>query len=138
MSRFEQKVQIKETHLDLFGHVNNAVYLQIFEDVRWDLIVSKGFDVAQIQRSKTGPVILECNIKFMKELHARENVTVTVESMPTENPTHAKIHKLRQQMITDKGEVACEAIFTYGLFDLQNRKLIAPTPEWKAAVGIPD
>ena len=28
------KLRIIETHLDMFGHVNNATYLQIFEEAR--------------------------------------------------------------------------------------------------------
>ncbi len=136
MSRFEQKVVIKETHLDVFGHMNNATYLQIFEEARWDLIVSRGFNLEQIKKSKTGPVILECNIKFLKELQAREEITVTVEQLLGEGEPHPKIFKLKQQMLSSKGEIACEAIFTYGLFDLENRRLIAPTPEWKYAVSL--
>ena len=136
MQKFEQKVMIKENHLDLFGHVNNAVYLEIFEEVRWDLIVSRGFDVAHIQKTKTGPVILEVNIKFLHELKARDLVTVTMEALPQEAGANPKIYKLRQQMITENKVIACEAIFTYALFDLEKRKLLAPTPEWMKAVGL--
>ena len=136
MNRFEAQLVIRESHLDLFGHINNATYMQIFEDIRWDAIVSRGFDVKQIQRSKTGPIILECTIKFLKEVTAREVVTVTVESLFDENGQHAKVFKLKQAMLRINGEVACEAIFTYGLFDLTTRRLIEPTPEWRKAIGL--
>ena len=32
--------------------------------------------------------------------------------------------------------VACEAIVTFGLFDLERRKLIEPTPAWRYAIGL--
>jgi hypothetical protein len=32
--------------------------------------------------------------------------------------------------------LACEAIFTIGLFDLEKRRLIEPTPAWAFAVGL--
>jgi acyl-CoA thioester hydrolase len=134
MGIFKQQVIIRETYLDVFGHVNNAAYLKIFEDVRWDLIVSRGFDMSHIRTSKTGPVILECNIKFLKELKGRDLVTVTVELMDYQG----KVGHLRQQMIledqTSSATVACEAIFTFALFDLEKRKLLLPTPEWKHAL----
>jgi len=136
MPKFETQIIIRESQLDSFGHVNNADYLQIFEDARWDLIVQRGFDLAHIRKSKTGPVILECNIKYLKELRSRDMITVTVENLGREPGAHPKIYKLKQEMIKSNGEVCCEAVFTYALFDLENRKLIEPTPEWRKAVGI--
>jgi thioesterase III len=32
---FEQAILIREEHLDTFGHVNNARYLEIFGQARW-------------------------------------------------------------------------------------------------------
>jgi acyl-CoA thioester hydrolase len=43
---------------------------------------------------------------------------------------------LRQVMINEKGEEAAIADFVIGLFDLNARKLIEPTPEWKHALGL--
>jgi acyl-CoA thioester hydrolase len=34
------------------------------------------------------------------------------------------------------GTIACEAMFTFGLFDLEKRKLVEATPEWKKAIGM--
>jgi acyl-CoA thioester hydrolase len=130
MAIFQQEIIIRETHMDVLGHMNNATYLEIFEDSRWDLIVPRGFSMAEMQASQTGPVILECTIKFMKEIRAREKITLTIEALEYVD----RIGKLRQRMIKEDGKIACEAIFTYGLFDLKNRKLILPTPAWKKAL----
>ena len=43
-----------------------------------------------------------------------------------------------QQMINEQQEVCCEARFVIGLFDLQARKLMLPTPEWLRALGLPE
>ena len=122
---------IRESHLDTFGHVNNATYLQIFEEARWDLISANGYGLKDIQKMKKGPVILEVNIKFLSEIKLRENVRITTEMLEYKG----KISKLRQQILKEDGTLACEAIFVVALFDLQTRKLIAPTDEWKKAVG---
>ena len=112
MSRFETKVLIRETHIDFFGHVNNATYLQIFEDARWDYITKNGYRLSQIMHHKKGPVMLDCQISFLKELHARDEITVTLESVITESKAHQRVFKLRQQMINAQGEIACEATFS--------------------------
>jgi YbgC/YbaW family acyl-CoA thioester hydrolase len=123
---------IKEHHLDTFGHVNNATYLQLFEEARWELITARGFGMAEIMKRRQGPVVLEVQIKFMKELKLREKIRINFETLDYKG----KIGHFKQQMINDRGDVACEAAFTVGFFDLNVRKLIDPTEEWKKAVGI--
>ena len=123
---------IHERHLDTFGHVNNATYLDLLEEARWDLITKNGFGLDEIQRRRVGPTILEINLRFAREIRNRQRITVKswLESYS------GKIGKFSQQMLNERGEVCCEALFTMGLFDVEARKLIAPTPEWWRALGI--
>ncbi len=51
---FEQATVIREQHLDTFGHVNNARYLELFEQARWDFITDNGFGLEQVKASGTG------------------------------------------------------------------------------------
>ncbi|HVK60924.1 MAG TPA: acyl-CoA thioesterase [Bdellovibrionales bacterium] len=129
----EVEVIIKENHLDTFGHVNNAAYLQIFEQARWDMISARGYGLAEVIKYQVGPTILEINLKFRREIKNRERIKIRTSVV---NDT-GKITTLRQVMINEKGEEACIADFVIGLFDLNQRKLIPPTPEWKAALGLP-
>lgn len=124
-------VLIVETHLDFFGHVNNATYLQLFEEARWDLITKAGFGVDVIKQKGIGPVILEVRLQFKKELRNREHITIRTWSKEYKG----KVGTLVQAMINEKGEEAARAEFVFGLFDLRARKLIDPTPEWKAAIS---
>ncbi len=124
---FTYEIIIKEHHLDTFGHVNNAVYLQLFEEARWQFITSKGYGLNEVLKNKKGPVILEAHIKFLKELKLREKIQITF--VPSEN-SKGKITKICQKMLKANGDVASELIVTIGFFDLAERKLISPTPEW--------
>ena len=128
----EKPVTISEAHLDSFGHLNHARYLELFEQARWDLITERGYGYDVIQRTRTGPTILEVTVKFLRELGPREAIVIRSEMLSYER----KVGKFRQQMIKADGGVACEAIFTFGLFDVERRKLIEPTPEWSHAVGL--
>jgi acyl-CoA thioester hydrolase len=130
----EKTIVISESHLDSFGHLNNARYLELFEQARWDLITERGYGMDTIRRTQAGPTILEVTLRFLRELGPREMVRIRSELISYER----KIGKMRQQMVLADGAVACEAVFTFGLFDVERRKLIEPTPEWARAVGIED
>jgi acyl-CoA thioester hydrolase len=130
---FEYDVQIKEIHLDSFGHVNNAVYVQLYEEARWDFITKNGFGLEVIQREQVGPVLLDLQVRFKREIKNREFIRIQSQ---TREIISSKIILLEQKMINSDGKIASEALFTVGFFDMQERKLITPPQEWLAAVGI--
>lgn len=123
---------IRESDLDTFGHVNNATYLRMMEDARWDLITGRGYGLKRIRETGQGPVILEVNLKYMRELRLRETIKITTEMLDYDG----KVGRMKQQMIKADDAVAAEAVFVFGLFDLKERKLVDPTPEWKNAIGL--
>jgi acyl-CoA thioester hydrolase len=128
----EYRMLILESHIDTFGHVNNAAYLQILEEARWDLITRHGYGLAEVQRRKIGPIVLDAHLRFVREVHNRQAITIRswLESYS------GKIGKFAQQILDDTGELCCDALFTIGLFDLAARKLIRPTPEWVRGLGL--
>ena len=120
---------IKERHLDTFGHVNNATYLEIFEEARWEVLNEKGVTVKEIQDSKKGPVLLNVNLVFKKELFLRTRVKVLSQMI---NIKKGKIMVVKQSIINDNDndDVFAEAVFEIGLMDLNFRKLIPLTDLW--------
>jgi|SRR5690606_21516353 len=128
----EYELLIQETHLDTFGHVNNATYLQIFEEARWDLIDGRGYGMDKIRETGLGPVILEAHVKFRRELKNRTRVVIRSQLVEHDE----KIGKLRQRAFSlgEKEELACDALFTIALWDIHARKIVSPTPEWARAV----
>lgn len=129
---FEYSLVIKEHHLDSYGHVNNATYLSLFEEVRWEAITSRGYGYQKVHETGLGPIVLEVGLKFLKELKLREKIIITLEVESYEG----KIFKLRQKMIKQDGEIAADAVFTGAFFDLKNRKLIPPNAEWLKGIGL--
>lgn len=129
--KFQYPIIIKENHLDTFGHVNNASYLLLLEEARWDLLTQNNFGMEQIHQLGFGPVILELKLSFRKELRLREKIIIETEMISYKN----KICKMLQKMIRDN-DVCAEAELVIGLFDLKKRKLVLPTPEWLSAMGI--
>lgn len=131
-SDFRYKLLIREFHLDSYGHVNNATYLALLEEARWEYCTQMGFGFQKVHQTGQGPVILEINIKFLRELKLREMITMTLELASHDE----KVSRLVQKIMTEKGEVACEATVVTGFFDLKARKLIPPSDEWKKVLGI--
>jgi thioesterase-3 len=123
---------IIERHLDTLGHVNNATYLEIFEEARWDFVAKQGFGIAEIQEKKIGPVILEVHVRFIKELLLRTEIQVKTRFSQIDQKI-STIH----QWIENENEVRfCEAEFKMGLFNLSTRKLILPTSQWLAILSL--
>lgn len=130
---FEYEVLIQEHHLDSFGHVNNAAYIELYEEARWDFITQRGFGLDYIQKNQVGPVILDLKVRFKRELLNREKIKITSRTIEIVSP---KVMVLEQFMIKPDGKVASEATFTVGFFDMKARKLIDAGPEWLEAIGV--
>ncbi len=122
---------IREHHLDTFGHVNNATYLEILEEARWELITPRGFGLKTIKETGLGPVILEFHLKFIKELTLRQEIVIESQLVSYEK----KIGVLRQDIFNAANELCFASTMTMGLMDMKARKLVLPTPEWLRAVG---
>jgi len=133
LNTHKYEVLITEKHLDTFGHVNNAVYLELYEEARWDLITSGGWGMDRIQRDKIGPVITSLKIDFKRELKNRETVVIETVFGGFRN---SKISFLEQKMIKSDGQVANTMTMEAGLFDLKQRRLVDPSDEWMAALGV--
>ncbi len=126
------KVVVRETLLDFYGHLNNANYLVLLEEARWELITSKNYGVGTIKKLQKGPVILEVDLKFKKEIKARDIIEIQTSILEYDS----MIGKMKQDMINQNGELCATATLVFGLFDLEKRKLIHPTEEWKKALDI--
>lgn len=129
---FEYPIVISGSDLDVFGHVNNAVYLEYFEKARWDFIEKGGYGLELIQKMQKGPVILEMNLRFKKELRNRDSIVILSKYKEMKN---SLVMILYQEMRKDNGDLAASLELSVGLMDLVKRKLIKPTCEWFEAIG---
>lgn len=130
--KFIWQFTVLETHLDTFGHMNHATYLQLFEQARWEFVTARGYGLEYVIKEQVGPTILELDIKYRRELRLRELVTVESETLDY----NGKVGHVRQRMLNQKGEECAVINLTIALFDLKNRKLVRATPEWLRAIGI--
>jgi acyl-CoA thioester hydrolase len=126
------EVIIREQHLDAYGHVNNAAYMVLFEEARWEWITPNGFGAKRVQEIQYGPVLLEATIRFKREIKLREKIRISTILKEQKG----LLSYIFQEMIKEDGQIGAEGTFVLALFDLKARKLMKPTPEWKHALGL--
>lgn len=132
---FIYEKQILEHHLDTFGHVNNATYLALYEEARWDMTVCRGMTLETILERQKGPVVLEAKVRYKKEIKNREHIKI----ITTHNVKRGqKLMRVEQRMEKSDGSVASTAEFLVGYMDLKERKLITPDEAWYQAIGMGD
>ena len=129
---FKYSVIIKERHLDTFSHVNNATYLELLEEARWEFLNAEGIDLKTIHDTGIGPIVLECHIKFLQELRLRQSIVIESQICSFEK----KIGVMQQNIMDEQGELCSHAKMTFGVFDMKTRKLILPSTQWLLALGI--
>jgi thioesterase III len=116
---------IREGQLDVFGHVNNAIYLELFEEARWEILTQRGYGLDQMLETDEGIVVLRADVKFLRELRNRDQIAIDMMV----NKVTGKLCTLKQTM--RKGDKVCaEATFLMGFWDMQGRKLMLPTEKW--------
>lgn len=117
---FTVPVTVRGYETDSQGHLNQSVYLQYAEHARWMMLQAAGVRQADLLARGVGPVALETNIRFRRELRAGDEVEVTCAFVWGEGRTF----KVENDVLTPQGEVAARLTGTGGVMDLEERRLL--------------
>ncbi|MFI1356361.1 acyl-CoA thioesterase [Streptomyces sp. NPDC020898] len=123
---FSVPVTVRGYETDVQGHLNQSVYVNYAEHARWSLLHAAGVSQAGLMSEGVGPVALETNIRFQRELRAGDEVEVTCDFTWGEGKTF----RIRQTIRKTDGTVAAEITAVAGLMDLRARKLVADPKEY--------
>ena len=125
----ETQFKVRSTQVDLFGHLNNAAYLEIYEWARWEWAESGGDDpLKMVEEKRIGPAILHIDLTFSKEIRQNEEITVRTWYHSMER-IRAQI---AQEMIKADGQVASKVLITYVMMNLETRKVTSIPDEMRA------
>ncbi|GGS68326.1 MULTISPECIES: acyl-CoA thioesterase [Streptomyces] len=122
---FSVRVTVRGYETDTQGHLNQAVYLNYAEHARWSLLQAAGISQARLVGRGVGPVALETNIRYLRELLAGDETDVTCAFEWGDGKTF----RIRQEIRKTDGTLAAEVTAVGGLLDLEQRKLIADPRE---------
>jgi thioesterase-3 len=65
MTRHSIQITVRGYHLDFYGHVNNARYLEFLEEARWDMLAER-IDLARWQSIGLAFTIVRIDISYRR------------------------------------------------------------------------
>ena len=118
--------------MDFNQHMRNAAYLGASEDCRMRFLAERGFTMAEFQRRRLGPVVLEDRLVYKKELQLLEGFRVELAlAAITRDGRRMKVRNI----FTRDADAALVAVVDSVVMwlDLAARTPITPPDELKAA-----
>ncbi len=122
------KVNIRFSDLDLFGHVNNAVYLTYFEEARvayFNEVVGYDYDW-----STEGVILARFEIDFIIPVHFKDEVYIRTSCCRMGNKSFDLAYELF--LIKEEKEIMlASATSVMVMYNYKEKKSILVSEEWK-------
>lgn len=123
---FSYDVQLRFNDIDILGHVNNTVYLSLFDlgKARYMEAVNGG----NVNWQRVESVIANIDCAFIKQMRFGDNIKVYTRC------THigAKSYELQQILADDKGEIKSICNTVMVCFDPSTGHAADVSPQWRA------
>ncbi|QZA82459.1 acyl-CoA thioesterase [Deefgea piscis] len=110
-------IKVHGFHLDLYGHVNNARYLEFLEEARWGLMEEYG-DLSWFMAQKMALVVSRVDIRYIRAATMGDQLLIEtrlVELLPREGKIHQRIVR------KDNGKVVAEADISFAVIHPEQR-----------------
>jgi thioesterase-3 len=122
----EIEIKIRGYHLDIFQHVNNARYLEFFEEARWAMLEDSIFQPSYFTKHNISFAAVNININYRRGARFGDILKIK-SSFSRISRKSATIH----QRATLKGSnaVAVDADVTFVIVDNKTGKAISLTEE---------
>ena len=123
------EVKIRGYHLDVYGHVNNARYLEFLEEARWDLFENH-FELERWKAKQLGFFVVRIAINYRRPASLGD-----VLSIATHISHFGKKSAVFTQRIFRKAdeELVADADITFTLADLKTGRAVPIEGELKEA-----
>ncbi len=114
------EIKIRGYHADFYGHVNNARYLEFFEEDRWARLESV-IDLRQLLKKGFVFLVVNINVNYRKAVPVGQTVLVSTELEKIGNKSVA----LKQEIVfKETKEVAADAIVTFVIRDATGKAAV--------------
>jgi thioesterase III len=110
-------IKVRGYHLDLYGHVNNARYLEFLEEGRW-AAVEKTLDLQALAREGYAFTVVNININYRRPAVLNEELCVETELTRCKEHS-AVIHQVVKLKGTDT--VVADANVTFVMYDTEKQ-----------------
>jgi thioesterase-3 len=120
------EITVRSSHIDMFGHVNNARYVEFLEWDRVQMAEDQGVNLLAMAAQGIGPAVVHLEVNYRKE--ASMGDILIIDSQPIEIKNN-KVGVIKQNITNKKsGEIICDAVVTFVMIDLRQRKSV-PMPD---------
>ena len=117
------EIIVRSSHVDLFAHVNNAKYIEFLEWGRVQMTQDLGIDFMGMVAAGIGPAVVRLEINYRKESSMGDILIIDTQAVELKNN---KVGILKQTITNKKsGELICDAVVTFVMFDLKQRKSVS-------------
>jgi YbgC/YbaW family acyl-CoA thioester hydrolase len=73
---FESRFRVRSYELDGFGHLNHAVYLNYFEQARFDALTDGGFGIERLAQRGWAVHVVRVEVDFRREARLGQEILV--------------------------------------------------------------
>ena len=73
---YQSRFRVRSYELDGFAHLNHAVFLNWFEQARFDLFEAGGFPAPEIQRRGWGVYVVRLEVDFLREARFGDDLVI--------------------------------------------------------------
>lgn len=113
------EIKVRGYHADFYGHVNNARFLEFFEEGRWAYLESK-IDLRKWAAKGLIFLVVNINVNYRRAVPVGETIIVTTRLEKVGNRSAV----LKQEvLLKESKEVAADALVTYVITDRSGRAL---------------
>jgi thioesterase-3 len=113
------KVRVYGYHLDMYGHVNNARYLEFFETARWEFIEDK-ISFRELEKLNIAFVVANISINYRRPALMGQILNIKT-AMSHISKKSAKIHQ--EIYIEGTDELIADAAITFVIINSKTGKV---------------
>lgn len=118
--KYLTEIKVRGYHADFYGHVNNARYLEFFEEDRWAHLESS-IDLQKWAANGLIFLVVNINVNYRKAVGVGETVLVSTEMEKIGNKSAVLLQKI---VLKNTNELAADALITFVITDKTGRAVV--------------
>lgn len=111
------EIKVRGYHADFYGHVNNARYLEFFEEDRWAHLESK-IDLRKWAEKGLTFLVVNINVNYRRAVPVGETLLVTTK---LEKIGNRSVVLKQEILVKESRAVAADALITFVISDRSGR-----------------
>lgn len=127
--RHRLPVQLRFNDIDMFGHLNNTVYVQLLDQGKYEYF--RQFMNGPFGSTPTAPVIANINVDYLEPAHMDDKLTVATAVTAIADTSMT----LQQVIEDDKSNVKCRAKTVMVNIDLRKGVPVTVDGRWRKIIG---